>query len=301
MAGSTRTGMAERTGLEPATSNVTGWRSNQLSYRSIPFGWGGTLWRARQGCNTFFEVFRFFFEAAPDVWDARQLSESAYARSMVFDELEVWFDPVDRPGFEAMAVDEWLLEERVRPLLRIYGWSGKWGSFGYFGKRKEATEGMPGLDWVRRWTGGGAVDHSEDWTYSIIVPRGHLVAGLKGAESYRRIHEVLVTVLKGEMGSASLSGVGGESGSSCFENPVEHDVEDADGRKLAGAAQRRSKAGLLHQGSVRCPGGDGRLRGQVFTEKLARSWAEEEILVDEARVGKLVESKYGSRAWLERR
>lgn len=220
---------------------------------------------------------------------------------MIFDELEMWFDPVARPGPEAMAVDEWLLETRGRPLLRIYGWSGKWGSVGYFGKLGEARERMPDLEWVRRWTGGGTVDHSEDWTYSLIVPKGHVVAGLKGGESYRLIHEVLVRVLKAETGAASLSTAKGKCGGLCFENPVEHDVEDAGGGKLAGAAQRRGKSGLLHQGSVRSPGGDARLRGEIFTENLAKSWSEESVFVDESRIGELVERKYGTADWLERR
>ncbi len=46
--------MAERTGLEPATSNVTGWRSNQLSYRSIPVRVARKLGDDPCGCNTYF-------------------------------------------------------------------------------------------------------------------------------------------------------------------------------------------------------------------------------------------------------
>ncbi len=222
---------------------------------------------------------------------------------MIFEELEMWFDPVARLGPEAMAVDEWLLETRARPLLRIYGWSGRWGSVGYFGKLDEARERMPGLEWVRRWTGGGTVDHSEDWTYSLIVPKGHVVAGLKGGESYRLIHEVLVRVLMAETGSASLSTAKGDGKGNglCFENPVEYDVEDAGGGKLAGAAQRRGKSGLLHQGSVRSTGGDARLRAEIFTESLAKSWFEESIFLDESRIAELVGRKYGSQDWLERR
>lgn len=219
---------------------------------------------------------------------------------MIFEELEVWFDPVARAGPEAMAVDEWLLGSREKPLLRIYGWDGKWGSLGYFGNLQEARDSMPGLEWVRRWTGGGTVDHSEDWTYSLIVPKGHVVAELKGGESYRQIHEVLVRVLRDEVGAVSLSTGGGEGSGSCFENPVEHDVEDGTGTKLAGAAQRRGKFGLLHQGSVLCAGGDSRLRGEIFTESLAKSWSEEEIFVDERRVAELVKRKYGAQNWLER-
>gem|GEM_PF-1802227 len=60
MTGLTRTGMAERTGLEPATSNVTGWRSNQLSYRSIPFGWAGRYGESRKGAISFLEESAFF-------------------------------------------------------------------------------------------------------------------------------------------------------------------------------------------------------------------------------------------------
>lgn len=219
---------------------------------------------------------------------------------MIFEELELWFDPIARSGPEAMAIDEWLLECRRRPLLRVYDWEGKWGSVGYFGQLDEAREQRLGLDWVRRWTGGGTVDHSCDWTYSLIVPRGYTAAELKGAESYRLFHEVLIAVLKAEGVAPTLSAGREKCGGLCFENPVEFDIENAQGAKLAGAAQRRGRHGLLHQGSVQSGCGD-RLRGEVFSAGLARTWSEEQIAVDDQRVGDLVRERYGKAGWLHRR
>ena len=86
----------------------------------------------------------------------------------------------------------------------------------------------------------------------------------------------------------------------CFENPVEFDVMDAAGEKIAGAAQRRGKLGLLHQGSV-ATAGDSRLRGELFAERLTGSWWEAEILVDDDRVAEIIASRYGRKEWLERR
>jgi lipoate-protein ligase A len=219
---------------------------------------------------------------------------------VIFREVELWFDPLARSGPEAMAVDEWLLEQVKHPVLRIYRWDGAWGSLGYFGKLSEAENGLPGVSFVRRWTGGGTVDHREDWTYSLIVPRDREVARMKGGESYRAIHRILLEVLRAEGGSPDLSPGRKKSGGMCFENPVEYDLMDSAGAKLAGAAQRRGKLGLLHQGSV-ATAGDSRLRGELFAERLAESWWEAELAVDEDRVAALVAARYGSREWLARR
>lgn len=221
------------------------------------------------------------------------------ASIVIFREMELWFDPQARRGPEAMAVDEWLLEYGKQPILRIYGWDGAWGSIGYFGKVMEARSFLPGVELVRRWTGGGTVDHRGDWTYSLIVPRSCEVSRMRGGESYRLIHRILLNVLKSEGGDPDLSPGRRKSGSMCFENPVEHDLMDAKGAKLAGAAQRRGKLGLLHQGSVATVG-DSRLRGELFAECLAESWWEAEIAVDTDRIAALVREKYGTRAWLER-
>lgn len=215
--------------------------------------------------------------------------------------MELWFDSQARSGSEAMAVDEWLLETRQLPMMRIYKWDGAWGSLGYFGKLEEAQATFPGLQWVRRWTGGGVVDHRGDWTYSLMIPKAFELARLKGGESYRAIHEVLVNVLASE-GSTEplLAAASQKAGGVCFENPVEFDVVGTTGEKLAGAAQRRCNAGLLHQGSVSV-NGDSILRGKLFAEQLSETWSEMEIFPDERRVETLVKAKYGSKAWLARR
>lgn len=218
---------------------------------------------------------------------------------MIFDELELWVDPVARAGPEALAVDEWLLATRLKPVLRAYGWSGEWGSLGYFSKLAEAREKYPEVSWVRRWTGGGVVDHRRDWTYSLIVPKGHPVAAMRGGESYRRIHELLIPAMLGADCSPALSEGRKKVGPLCFENPAEYDVVDAAGEKLAGAAQRRGKMGLLHQGSV-AQGTERGLRGGIFAGCLAAEWTETEIFPDGERVGELVAEKYGTREWLER-
>lgn len=139
------------------------------------------------------------------------------------------------------------------------------------------------------------MDHRGDWTYSLIVPRGFEVAELRGGESYREIHEALVGVLE----NVKLA-EGGGGGGVCFENAVEFDVVDGAGAKVAGAGQRRTRWGLLHQGSV-AMGGGGRLRGELFAKRLSEGVFEVELEVDEGRVEELVRERYGSEEWLGRR
>ena len=223
---------------------------------------------------------------------------------MILGNLNLWVDSVARPGPEAMAVDEWLLETSAVPVLRVYRWLGDWGSLGYFGKLAEAQAAIPGLQWVRRWTGGGLVDHRADWTYSVVIPSAEPLAKLRGAGSYLALHTELAAVLAEEGMEIRLSPGDAETGAAlCFENPVSHDLVGSAGRKLAGAGQRRTHRGMLHQGSVSgsCGASASERRAQAMAGSLCADWQRTEFHPPSDWIAASLASRYGRDQWLERR
>ena len=84
--------------------------------------------------------------------------------------IRLWIDPVPRTGYQNMAADE-LLSRRGEAWLRIYGWALPAVSFGYFDTATEAASIFPGAqEYIRRWTGGGIVDHRIGYTYTVTLP-----------------------------------------------------------------------------------------------------------------------------------
>jgi lipoyl(octanoyl) transferase len=161
-----------------------------------------------------------------------------------------------------MAVDEALLEAMVRlkhPVLRFYSWTEPAASFGYFQKFSDVERATLLRPLVRRSTGGGIVPHDLDWTYSFAVPPHHEWHSFAAIESYRRIHEWIqraFTKLKIETELApdkkSAASRRPELPGECFTGHEKFDLL-WHGKKIAGAAQRRNKLGLLIQGSVQPP------------------------------------------------
>ncbi len=198
-------------------------------------------------------------------------------------------DPEPHDAALNMAIDETLLRAAMSPTLRIYHWARPAVSFGYFGKWADVEPAWPDREIVRRWTGGGVVPHGEDFTYSLIVPRAHPFFAVGPRESYRVIHECVARAL----GGASLaSSPSSQISTACFENPVMHDVVLAD-RKVAGAAQRRSKIGLLHQGSVQCAG----LGAPRFSRRIVRRPIDPDILSEAVDLSK---ERYATEEWTRR-
>src|SRR5581483_11764854 len=155
-----------------------------------------------------------------------------------------------------MACDEALLEtapSRARPVLRFYGWTEAAASFGYFQKYAEVEQMTLLRPLVRRPTGGGLVPHDADWTYSLAFPPTDAWYALKAVDSYQRVHEwIQAAFLKlgvvTDLAPCCRKALPGQ----CFAGNEKFDVLWHD-RKIAGAAQRRTRNGLLIQGSVQPP------------------------------------------------
>ena len=152
-----------------------------------------------------------------------------------------------------MALDEALLHAAPRlgrPVLRFYSWTGPAASFGYFQKYAEIERMTPLRPLVRRPTGGGLVPHDTDWTYSLVFPPDDEWYSLSATDSYRRMHEWIRAAfarldLITQLAPACSKALPGQ----CFQGHERHDLLWR-GQKVAGAAQRRTRDGLLIQGSV---------------------------------------------------
>ncbi len=161
---------------------------------------------------------------------------------------------------ENMALDFLLLQrypEAAAPRFRHYEWRGPAFTFGYSQKIEFVRANLPtgeSFDLCRRPTGGGIVDHRHDWTYGLVLPRGHVLYDERAAQSYRIIHACLAAAL-GELGQPAAVKTECEPCADgpgiCFQRAERYDVVNAlTGAKIAGAAQKRNKHGLLFQGSI---------------------------------------------------
>jgi lipoate-protein ligase A len=180
-----------------------------------------------------------------------------------------------------MALDSTMLEETrdCAVLFRAYGWSETAYTFGYTQRLQDVLSqiGPHAGSLVRRPTGGGIVDHTADWTYSIATQSSVSLSKEKPLEMIRRVHEMLVGSLR-ELGAA-VDCYSPDSShfiypKACFERPSPWDVIDMSGKKIAGLALKRTRCGILMQGSVSrasLPDLNFDLLDRSFSDRLAES------------------------------
>jgi lipoate-protein ligase A len=231
--------------------------------------------------------------------------------NQLFAALDVYHDIDSRTAAMNMAIDEALLEIANVPTIRFYQWDHPALSFGYFGKFDDVANYQ--RDIVRRWTGGGIVFHGDDLTYSVVIPSSDAAFEHSSVSIYEKTHDAIRNALVASGMRADLATVVAVSDcrtkdstirdrrySECFANPVRADVL-LNGRKIAGAAQRRTRRGLLQQGSIQHINfGNG--FGDRVAEQLCRGCRSIEVndgLV--ARAQEIAKERYDRPAWLHRR
>ena len=211
-----------------------------------------------------------------------------------------------RPAALNMAVDEALLligmpagGDAALPVLRRYRWRGQSVSLGYFSRYDAVAARYSGWDMVRRWTGGGVVEHAGDFTYSLILPAE--INGSRPNEMiYRAVHAALASGLR-HLGVTvdQVSVPDPVTSDACFDRAVVADLRFQE-RKVAGAAIRRHRRGILLQGSVQgviTPPG----LLDAFANRLAGEVRWEGVPLPVVQAAEQVAAqKYALRAWTER-
>jgi len=188
-----------------------------------------------------------------------------------------------------MAVDEAVLEHSTRgeslPTLRLYAWDPACLSLGHsqaFADVDRARLAKHGWELVRRATGGRAILHTDELTYSVIGTSEEPLLNGGVLESYNRIAQALLFAVK-KLGLAVEMKEGKNNETTapnpvCFEVPSTYEIT-VEGRKLIGSAQARKKDGVLQHGSLPLTGDLTRIcQALVFENEAARANAAQRLL-----------------------
>jgi lipoate-protein ligase A len=172
-----------------------------------------------------------------------------------------------------MAIDATLLESIPvgHAALRHYAWLEPAATFGYAQHYNEVAQTSGhSTTLIRRLTGGGIVDHRNDWTYALVIHHSLPCAGTPATELYQQIHRAISLSLKKMDIESHLAPchkvcntphlaariphlaarIPHLAASQCFVTPSPNDVLSPDNQKIAGAAMKRNRHGLLIQGSL---------------------------------------------------
>jgi lipoate-protein ligase A len=168
-------------------------------------------------------------------------------------------------AFENMAIDEAILkacsEGKSSPTIRFYGWKPHAVSLGYT-QQVEGTINLQacerlGTDIVRRLTGGKAVLHDEELTYSFVCSSGNPLFPKNIMGTYKKISSCLIEGFKrldidAQLITPKAGKVGlpeKKSNPSCFSSPSRYEISVC-GRKICGSSQRRVNGAFLQHGSI---------------------------------------------------
>jgi lipoate-protein ligase A len=216
-----------------------------------------------------------------------------------------------------MAADLLLLESYPAPThvrFRAFAWSEPAFTFGVSQPWAKYRAQVPAhYPLVRRCTGGGLVSHLEDWTFALVIPADHPLFKAEAMASYAAVHAALLQALLRQGQPVEL--VPTPAGTrdhrtpdDCSRRAEPNDlVRSDDGRKVAGAAQKRTRHGLLLEGYVWRPflsGCDWERFEQDFIEALGTVLRSPAVAVTEPIYDQFDHEgtwgKFASREWNER-
>ncbi len=198
-----------------------------------------------------------------------------------------------------MALDEAVLTESPADalVLRVYQWRGEGCTFGFSQKYAEVRAlCKTGVAPVRRATGGGVVFHDGDLTFSLVFPWDRTCAP---EAIYKNIHRGICQALKSRGTANGMWTKRGEGiARDCFARAECADLVDANDRKILGGALRKKGSKGLYQGSLRLA-----TPAEAIVDGITREFGAPslEILLAWREAGRVLEAKYRSAEWNERR